>query len=279
MTFKKTEPSTSSNYIIDEMTSDLVESIVGKIKDIFVDVGPVIVQNAGTNDFITKQDGSPVTELDGQIEVEIIKQLNASFPRLVVFGEESGYSENLPEVCVLIDPIDGTSSFIKNIPSYTCMAVLICDKEAIASVIYNPKTKKMFVAIKDKGSFLNDTKLDLRTTNLPSVANCKTKDVRDLNIILSDKKVECMAAPTGAGDGFSKVAEGTTAARFQINAGGYIHDYAPGALLVSEAGGILIPIKEDKYNFKSRSFVACHPDLKDLINQHIDKIKKLEFNR
>jgi myo-inositol-1(or 4)-monophosphatase len=262
------------SYTPEDMTASLIDSVVDNIKSIFVELGPEIVAKSGNSSFITKKDGSPVTEVDGQIENKIIQKLNKKFPRLIVYGEEGGYSEDFPEVCLLIDPIDGTKSFIKAVPSFTNMAVLLVNNEAIASVIYNPSTKNIFTAIKNKGAFKNDIRLNLNNVALPKTAISKKLHMNELSKITDDKNISLQTSPSGGGYGFCKVAEGLEAARFQINAGGYIHDYAPGALLVREAGGEIISLEDNNYTINSRSFIACHPDLKVLFEDNIKTLKE-----
>jgi fructose-1,6-bisphosphatase/inositol monophosphatase family enzyme len=259
-------------YTQSDITEEFVDSLVKKIEDIFSELGPEIIKNAGTKDFKIKQDGSPVTKFDSLIENKIVNKIKEDFPSLDVYGEEAGYSEEFPEVCLLIDPIDGTRSFIENIPTFTNMAVLLVNNEAIASVIYNPSNMKMFTAVKNKGAYLNKAKLNLNHYKMPNVVISKSKHKEVVDEVLKSEKIIVDKAPSGAGDGFSKVAEGLTAARFQINAGGYIHDYAPGALLVKEAGGEIISLDTEKYSIKSRSFIACHPKIKDVIGPNIKEL-------
>lgn len=265
-------------YTKNDISEELIYSIVNSIEDIFIKLGPEIVNNAGKSSFIVKKDGSPVTELDGQIENKIVSDLRELFPRLTIFGEESGYSDDLTDVCLLIDPIDGTKSFIKGTPNFTSMAVLIKDNEAVASVIYIPSSKKMFTAIRNKGAFVNGGKLDLRNVELPKTILAKKRDIDFIDRLLKLINISSKTAPSGGGYGFSRVAEGSAAARVQINAGGYIHDYAPGALLVQEAGGTVISLTEEKYNIRSKSFVVCHPALKDVFMENINELASYTEN-
>lgn len=239
----------------------------------------LILEHAGSAIASYKPDGSPVTDIDIAVEKQICAQFAADFPDVPVFGEESEYDEDLPAVCWLIDPIDGTSSYIKNIPTFTSMAVLIRDNEAIASILYNPSSDMMYTAKLHGGAYKNGVKIDLASMPLSNIALCKGRHIGPLNKILSEKNIHCEVAPEGGGFGFTLVVDGQTAARFQLHSRGYIHDYAPGALLVREAGGDIIPISETKYTFKSRSFVACHPALRQTIRDNITRIRELELEK
>jgi fructose-1,6-bisphosphatase/inositol monophosphatase family enzyme len=72
------------------------------------------------------------------------------------------------------------------------------------------------------------------------------------------------------------VLDGKESARFNLLSGGYTHDYAPGGLLIREAGGVIIPVADDEYTYESRSFVACHPGLESLIRPHAKDLRELE---
>jgi fructose-1,6-bisphosphatase/inositol monophosphatase family enzyme len=254
-----------------------IGEMLSGVQQCFKQVRMLILQNAGKMVFTDKQDGSPVTQIDKDVEAIISSSLQKRFPNVAVLGEESGYDENnLPLDCWLIDPIDGTSSFIQNIATFTCMATLIIAGDVMGAVIYNPTNDDMFVAQKGKGATKNGKVLDLKSRPMVSPVLCKERYITDIDRIVSSCNLVSEAAPSGGGFGFTLVAEGQAAARLQLHAGGDIHDYAPGALLVQEAGGCIIPIQEKLYTYASRSFVACHPDLEPCINQCLDVLRILE---
>lgn len=246
------------------------------VQTAFRQVRPYILERAGKSEYTDKADGSPLTEADIEVEKTLMAAMTARFPSIPVYGEETGYDKDLPETCWLIDPIDGTKSFVKNIPAFVNMAVLIHHGEAVASAIYNVTLDDMYTAQKGKGAFKNGVRLDLATTPLGHTAICKSRFNEVLNRILAPKHVTCETGPAGGGYGFSKVADGEFAARFNMLGGGYTHDYAPGALLVREAGGAVIPIKEDLYTYETRSFVVCHPELEPIIRSHVAELRALE---
>jgi fructose-1,6-bisphosphatase/inositol monophosphatase family enzyme len=267
-----------TRYTANNLTSDVIDSMLENIQICFKSVRPLILSRAGKSEFVSKNDGSPVTETDSEVEKIIFDSIEAQFPGMPVFGEESGYSGRLPETCWLIDPIDGTDSFIKNIPTFTSMAVLIVNSQAIACIIYNCTTEDTFVARKDMGAYKNGVRLDLKSQDLPLKALCKGRYIDALNAVLKPKNVTCENGPVGAGHGFSVIADAVYAARFQLNSQGYIHDYAPGALLVLESGGCILPLDRDTYTYDCKSFVACHPALEETVKLHMKEIRELEEN-
>jgi fructose-1,6-bisphosphatase/inositol monophosphatase family enzyme len=267
----------SSPQTTSDIASSLVDKMMVAVQEIFRTVAPLILENAGNTDHADKQDGSPVTETDREVERQILTFMTTRFPEIPVFGEETGYdNENLPATYWLIDPIDGTASFIKNTATFTSMAVLIHDNQAVACVIYNPSTNDMYTARKGKGAYRNDVLLDLHSLQPVPIALCKGRYIEKLDELLADTHAKHQTGPEGAGYGFAMIADGKAAAVFKLASKGFIHDYATGALLVEEANGAIIPILEDDYTFRTRSFVACHPDLAESVYKHRLDIRALE---
>lgn len=267
-----------SSHPLPQINDEIVERSLGIVKDVFLSYRSLLLERAGNVAHTSKADGSPVTDIDVEIEQAIKTALMTQFPEIPVFGEESGYDSDLPAACWLIDPIDGTKSFIENKPTFTCMAVLIVEGQAVTAVIYNPSTNDMYTAQKGRGSYKNNIALDLRSKSLPKMAWTKGSLVERLDEILEPVGVKCEISPNGAGYGFTQVSEGLVAARFQVHGQGGIHDYAPGGLLIQEAGGVLVPINSDKYTIDLLSFVACHPDLEGVLLSSSHTLASIENN-
>lgn len=261
-----------SEPLIPEMIN---ESFV-LIQKVFRDNRAMILERAGHVSHESKHDGSPVTDTDVEIEKALQVIMLQEHPSIPVFGEETGYKQELPAACWLVDPIDGTKSFIEGVPTFTSMAALIVNGQTVASIIYNPSTDEMYAAQKGQGAYKNGERIDLSGVAYSTVALCKAELVEQLTAVVAECGVACEPAPTGGGYGFTLVLDGTAAARFQIRGRGWIHDYAPGALLVQEAGGAIIPVRDEVYTYSSRSFVACHPGLAAAIRSHVDVLKALE---
>jgi fructose-1,6-bisphosphatase/inositol monophosphatase family enzyme len=263
--------------VSDRPMQQVIDGSLTLVQDVFRRVRPMLLERAGKSAYSDKQDGSPVTDTDVEIEKLLQAEMAKQFPSVPVFGEETGYDEdNLPDICWLVDPIDGTKSFIAGVPTFTSMAVLIKDGEAMMSIMYNPSTDDMYVATKGGGAYKNDVRIDLSKLPLPKPAFCKEAYIAPLNELLQTAGVTFGIAPTGGGFGFAMVADGLAAARFNMRSRGYVHDYAPGALLVREAGGVIIPILEGVYTYKTRSFVACHPALETAVRAQLPRIRELE---
>lgn len=236
-----------------------------------------VLSGIGSQASAFKADTTPVTEIDMAVENSIIAIMKESFPDLPVLGEENGYDPgNLPNTCWLIDPIDGTKSFINSIPAFTGMAALIHEGISLASLIYDYSTGSMYTAYRGQGAFKDDKRIDLTRTKMPKVIFCKEHVLPLLAQILASEDIDVKSAPSGAGYGFIQVADTESAGRFHLHAGMHIHDHAPGALLIEEAGGKIIPVLDSVYSYRTRSFIACHPDLESIALKYADQIRAIE---
>ncbi|MFH1286344.1 MAG: inositol monophosphatase [Candidatus Magasanikbacteria bacterium] len=105
-----------------------------------------------------------VTKADKEAEEEIKKIILETFPEHGFWGEETGKSNVENEYVWVVDPIDGTTNFIHNIPLYSVSIALSKNNEIILGVVYIPKTNELFYAEKAKGAFCNDKKISVSTT-------------------------------------------------------------------------------------------------------------------
>lgn len=258
-------------------SSEIITGSLEAVQSVFRSFRTTILERAGNTEYISKQgDGSPVTASDLEIELALQARLKTLHPDMPVYGEETGYGGDMPDTYWLIDPIDGTKAFIEGTPTFTCMAVLIQNSQAIASLIYNPSSDDMYTAQLGAGAYKNGQRIDLTAIPMPHEAICKSIFIDELDTILKPADVTCKESPMGGGFGFTLVLDGLAAARFNIHSAGYTHDYAPGGLLIREAGGVLLPILEDDYTFETRSFVACHPQLEAVLRPHLARLRALE---
>ena len=95
-----------------------------------------------------------VTELDGQTEQIIAMRLQKEFPQYGFLGEE-GHREESQAGYWVVDPIDGTTNYVRCIPVFAVSIGLVVDDEAVVGVIYQPMTGELFAACKGRGATLN----------------------------------------------------------------------------------------------------------------------------
>jgi len=193
-----------------------------------------------------------VTEYDIEIESRVTSLINLLEPSIPVKGEEM--DSNLLESgeYFIIDPIDGTSNFIRDIPLYGFNLAFVKDAVPVESVIYLPNRDELFYAKQGCGSYLNEDKISVANNSLSDsygIINIDTskyqidKDRFD-NFKLRSYGASCID--------LSYLAAGRIDFAFEL--GSKKWDTFPGELLVKEAGGYVVDISPDK----QFSAIICH---------------------
>ncbi len=119
------------------------------------------IENKAAKDF--------VTDMDRASERMIVEALRARFPEDGFYGEEYGVSEKKDGMWV-IDPIDGTTNFIKNFPLYSISVAYMRGGEIEAGVVYAPALGELFTAEKGGGAFLNGRPIHVSGVSDPAQA-------------------------------------------------------------------------------------------------------------
>jgi histidinol phosphatase-like enzyme (inositol monophosphatase family) len=88
----------------------------------------------------------PVTEADREAEQAIRKIIRAEYPDHGILGEEFGSENGSSPYIWVIDPIDGTRSFISGVPLWGTLVGLTIDGDAVAGMMAQPFTKELFYA-------------------------------------------------------------------------------------------------------------------------------------
>lgn len=96
-----------------------------------------------------------VTEIDRRVEEFLVDAIRRRYPEHGIFGEETGRTAGSSTWCWVIDPIDGTTSFIHGFPYYSIS--IACRKEGRteAGVVYAPRLGELFRAERGRGAQLN----------------------------------------------------------------------------------------------------------------------------
>ena len=141
--------------------------------DKIVDILDKIVRNAGKimlgvdgvdgDGAICEKSGDAnyVTVFDVKVQNYLINEIKKVFPDAVFMAEEQ---DNDPSVlqgehCFIIDPIDGTTNFIKNYKQSSISVAMFSEGKAVLGIIYNPYLDELFSATLDNGAFLNGKRI------------------------------------------------------------------------------------------------------------------------
>ena len=212
--------------------------------------GNLIAKNYETPDAVeASQKGSNdfVTNVDKAAEAVIIDTIRKSYPQHTIITEESGELEGTDQdVQWVIDPLDGTTNFIKRLPHFAVsIAVRIKGRTEVA-VVYDPMRNELFTATRGQGAQLNGYRLrgstarDLDGTILATGFPFKAKQYATTYINIVGKL-------------FNECAD------FRRTGSAALWDFAAGELLVREAGGIVSDFTGGHNYMLTGNIVAGNP--------------------
>jgi len=119
-----------------------------------------------------KADDSPVTLADQQAEQVLRKQLESAFPQHAIWGEEYGHDPSVnSDYLWLLDPIDGTKSWIGGLPFWSIQIGLQQHQQMVLGVSYAPALQELAWTVKGQGAWLNDQAI--RTSDVVAIEQCR----------------------------------------------------------------------------------------------------------
>ena len=207
-----------------------------------------------------------VTEVDIASEKEILYHLGKAYPDHGYLCEESGRTGNPnAEYTWIIDPLDGTSNFMRGIPHFCISIGCLKDGRLEHAVIVDPIRREEFIASRGRGAQLNGKRIrvsnatELRAsllgTGIPFLGHMDAK---------LPKYAESMATLAGQSMGIRRagaaaldlayVAAGRLDAFWEVGLQPW--DIAAGALLIKEAGGLVADI-DGSENYLDTGNVVC----------------------
>jgi len=214
-----------------------------------------------------KPDQSPVTLADQEAEQVIRRVIQESFPNHSILGEEGGGADTESEFLWIIDPIDGTKNYVRQVPLFATQLALMQDGEIILGVSNAPAMGELMYAQKGQGSFFNGepvhvSKVQALNESYLSYGSlfCFSRlDVLDGLLRLENDT----RAHRGFGDAWSYhlLAQG----KIDIVAEGSVKiwDIAAASLIVEEAGGQMTDLQGRPITKNTTSVLATNGHLHD----------------
>lgn len=127
-----------------------------------------------------KADRSPVTEADVRAEEAIREVLSRHFPAYGFYGEETGRSAMDAENVWLVDPIDGTKSFVRDCPFFSTQIALLRAGELVLGVSSAPAYGELAWAAQGEGAFLDGKPVRVSATGAIADAIVSTGNLKSL---------------------------------------------------------------------------------------------------
>ncbi|MDD3517756.1 MAG: inositol-phosphate phosphatase [Chromatiales bacterium] len=131
-------------------------------------------------DVTLKADASPVTQADVESERTIKTVIAEAFPDHGFFGEETGRERIDAEYLWLIDPIDGTKSFVRRYPFFSTQIALMHRGELVLGVSNAPEFNEMAWAERGQGAFLNGQPIRVSEIVQPAEATLSLGNLKTL---------------------------------------------------------------------------------------------------
>jgi fructose-1,6-bisphosphatase/inositol monophosphatase family enzyme len=266
------------------MTTVDVDEIAALIRDVADEEILPRFRRLQAEDIQDKGGGDPVTEADLATERRLTQELQRLTPGSVVVGEEAVHENpkllsalDSDDLVWVLDPLDGTKNFTEGKDLFVTMLALVQDGETIASWIYRPTTGDMAYAEIDEGAYLNFRRLrtvSSRPTNEMRASvhtkyitgPLKAKVEAAVGAFKSNDALYC------AGLVYLNLASGLMdcALYWRTN----VWDHAPGALILSEAGGRVAYV-EDGHQYGPSSteklgiVAVANPNMWDAVTQQL----------
>ena len=121
-------------------------------------------------DIAQKADASPVTVADIEIEALIRDRIAQTYPSHGILGEEQDPVNISAELCWVIDPIDGTKSFISGMPLWGTLIALLKDSHPVFGIIDVPALGERYVSTPGRGTERNGE--SIRTSHCTELRDC-----------------------------------------------------------------------------------------------------------
>lgn len=242
------------------------KNLVREVKNIAVQAGitSLELRNLGL-DIIFKEDSSPVTNADKEISNYIHSRLQELTPNIPVICEERRlpqFTENLRKFW-LVDPIDGTKSYIENSDQFTINIAYVENNIVEYGYIYIPATKKLYYTDDDKNFVIEENGVIIEhkphgEEGLVAVVSSYNFD-KKLNDYLAKNKffktisflssIKLCLIAEGSGDVYPKFSDTME------------WDIAAGHALIKASGGNVFTLegqelKYNKKNFLNPAFIA-----------------------
>lgn len=209
-----------------------------------------------------------VTDVDHQVESEMLGLLCSEFPDFGVVAEESPHIQGNSPYTWVVDPLDGTRNFAAGIPHFATVVALMDGDEALLGITYDPLKEELFLAERGKGAMLNgkpirvSTKLELKACllglDLGYVADTGVPVALEMlrHIWPSMQSVRLMGS---AALGLAYAAAGRLDVYFHHRLSPW--DMAAGSVQVVEAGGVLTDRYGGPFSLQAEGVIATNTTL------------------
>lgn len=248
----------------------LTENNIKNICDIAKEAGDITLkyynQHIGETAISIKSDDSPVTEADSQANRFIIDNLKTLFPEIALVSEENTPEDNLDaskhKKFFIIDPLDGTSGFIKKSDEFSVNIALAEDGIVKFGAIYMPVHDIMyFTDHNDKSCKISDYSKKAPKLELIKTSSNKSSDITVICTKRDPEKSEIIAELESNNTSIKKLLHISSSYKFCLIAEGVADfyprranikawDIAAGHAIIKSAGGSITDLSQNELMYK-----------------------------
>lgn len=252
--------------------------------------GSIITQHYERRDQIEsalKSVNDYVTNVDKAAEAAIIEVIGKSYPDHTIITEESGALEGKDtDVQWVVDPLDGTTNFIKGFPHFSVSIAIRVKGRTEVGVVYDPIRNELFTAVRGEGAKLNETRLRIDSKREIQGAVLATgfpfKQAKHMPLqfaIMNQLITDCadFRRTGSAALDLCYVAAGRVDGYFELGLKPW--DCAAGDLVVREAGGLTCDFNGGHNYLKAGHLIAAAPRVVKEILTKMQPLLSDEFKR
>ena len=215
----------------------------------------------------------PVTSADKAFEKFIRKQISKRFPDHQIIGEEFGHQKSKSNFTWVLDPIDGTRSFVIGNPTWSNLISLNYKGKPVLGLANFPVLKKYYFNSSDKTAYLveNGKKIKIKVNNKAKFSNMKMSAAFHGGLSLSQQKripkiLKLMQFPCADALSYSHFTEGKVDVVLQCS--NKIWDIHPLIPIINAAGGIVSTWSNQ--NATKAGNIICSPNKLNPIFHQLD---------
>lgn len=210
-----------------------------------------------------KSDDTPVTVADREAELAIREILQKALPQASVYGEEFGLDDSNSELLWLVDPLDGTKSFVRRTPFFSTQIALMHRGELVLGVSSAPVYGEVMWASAGGGTWFEGERAQVAQTHEMAKASLSTGNIKTLTKDARWQALGAMIADSNRIRGYGDFCHYHLLARggldLVIESDVNILDVAALAVIVREAGGVFTDIHGHALSLDTTSVLAGTP--------------------
>jgi histidinol phosphatase-like enzyme (inositol monophosphatase family) len=218
-------------------------------------------------EIITKGDESPVTRADRESEEYLRKRIREHFPNDVILGEEYGEEGIDKSRRWILDPLDGTKSFVHGVPIYGVLIAYEQEGAVTHGIAHFPALGETVSAGKGEGTWWNGRRASASNKSLANGLVCTTSPTRLEELIgreKYDRVTRAFGIYRGWGDCYGHILVATGRAEAMLDARMAIWDSAPLGVIVSESGGRYFDFS-GAVRIDGGNLASCAPGVADAV--------------